>query len=105
MSQTHLCVAIVIATVNWMKETLMSENPKLHYFHSIVYRSSIYFIKYRSCQSNLCHSAFGVCSCRSHLDVVGIRKPFLCPRVWLQTLAFVGPVGKPHPSPLPSVCT
>lgn len=83
----------------------MSENPKLHYFHSIVSRSSIYLVKYRPCQSNLCHGAFGVCSCRSHLDMVGIRKSFLCPRVRLQTLAFVGYVGKPHPSPLPSVNT
>lgn len=83
----------------------MSENPKLHYFHSVVSRSSIYFVKYRPCQRNLCHGAFGVCSCRSHLDMVGIRKSFLCPRVRLQTLAFVGSVGKPHPSPLPSVNT
>lgn len=83
----------------------MSERPKLYYFHSIVSRSSIYFIKSRSFQSNLCSGAFGVCSCRLFLDMVGIRKSFLHPKVWLHTLAFVGSVGKSHPSPLPSVKT
>lgn len=42
----------------------ISEGPKLYYFHLIVSRSSIYLIKYRSCQSNLCPGAFGVCSCK-----------------------------------------
>lgn len=80
MSQTSLCVATAIATVNWMKETLIScVRPNHHYFHSRVSRSSIYLIKYRSCQSNLCHGAFGVCSCRSHLNMVGIRKSFHVP--------------------------
>lgn len=80
MSQTSLCVATAIATVNWMKETLIScVRPNHHYFHSRVSRSSIYLIKYRSCRSNLCHGAFGVCSCRSHLNMVGIRKSFHVP--------------------------
>lgn len=53
-------------------------------------KPGIYLTKFRPCHSNLCHGAFGVGSCRLELDMVGVRKSFLPPRVWPGPWQFVG---------------